>query len=172
MQPIWASTSPETIGPVVHFHSKGSSVIASRFSFLAATVLVSALALLAVGTPAALAVSDVYAEKTAEVTALARVAVSFHIDKTVSGVVVGGTPQIIDPMTDVVVYVTQCDGRGHNCVTIAANRSPYVDGRTSKGVATSKKPLAFGHVYKACATVHDLSGSGVNVCTAPMAYSS
>jgi hypothetical protein len=63
----------------------------------------------------------------------------------------------------IVVYVQQCDGYGHNCGTISANRAI-----AATWVDTSGKQTSFGHVYKACGS---FQGSGVTVgpiCSPPV----
>jgi hypothetical protein len=63
----------------------------------------------------------------------------------------------------IVVYVQQCDGYGHNCGTISANRAI-----ATTYVQTSAKPTSFGHVYKGCGS---FQGSGVTVgpiCSPPV----
>jgi hypothetical protein len=63
------------------------------------------------------------------------------------------------------VYVSQCDGLGHNCGTISA-RSTQQLGATK--LQTSTKPYSFGHVYKACGSVTDTSGWRlINACSNP-----
>jgi hypothetical protein len=61
------------------------------------------------------------------------------------------------------VYVLQCDGFGHGCVTIAANMTQVL-GATS--VKTSAKPYSPGHVWKTCGSVTDTDGWRlINACT-------
>ena len=72
----------------------------------------------------------------------------------------GNTSQTIDVSVSS-VYLSQCDGYGHNCGVIAANKgsgtaypntcgAATVEGCGNFYVKTSLKPVSFGHTYKAC----------------------
>ena len=133
-----------------------------------------AIALLVLTANPASALSDVYVHKTRAVTAYSVVEVAFHLDKTVTAAagLTADNPTL--PLDNALVYLVQCDGLGHKCGTIAANSTPggYVNSNPIRAVATSKKPLSAGHVYKACTTLTDYTGAkGVNVCTDFLAYS-
>lgn len=111
-------------------------------------------------------VTDVYAFKTAPVTPVINVEIDFHLDKTVSGAI-GSNEAPPFPIFDAVVSVLQCNGLGQNCAVISAN-----SGNDEAAVGTSKKPLSFGHTYKACGSATDtFNDRGVNICTPLMAYS-
>ncbi len=136
------------------------------------TASTAAVLLVTSASPAA-ALDDVYVHKTRAVTGYSVVEVAFHLDKTVTAAAGLTAENPNTPMGKAVVYLVQCDGLGHSCGTIAANST---NGGTVKGVpiravATSKKALAGGHVYKACATLTDYTGAkGVDVCTDFLAY--
>jgi hypothetical protein len=74
-------------------------------------------------------------------------------------------PQASPPLATLLsVYVLQCDGFGHGCVTIAANKTEVLG---AKVVQTSTKPYSPGHVYKTCGSVTDTDGWRlINACTA------
>lgn len=64
------------------------------------------------------------------------------------------------------VYVAQCDGLGHNCVTIASKQTQQLGAET---VSTTAQGLySPGHVYKTCGSVKDTAGwKLLDVCGPP-----
>jgi hypothetical protein len=65
------------------------------------------------------------------------------------------------------IYIQQCDGLGHKCVTIAANQTQQLGAVTISTGGPDKK-YSPGHVYKTCGSVKDTDGWRLlDVCSAP-----